>query len=123
MRKFREALQGRKVVSAIREKANAKGLNLECTRLLQESMLILTLKYSNETEVRKKKKIENKALQIDNLRGMLEVRRIEKIGNKIIRDLSSIKKKSVTEVVSENILRLYGQIKKKLLKHAGEENM
>ena len=46
---------GRKVVAAIRSLDNAKGLHLECLRVLHETLLVNVLFYGSETMIWREK--------------------------------------------------------------------
>src|SRR5678815_2338385 len=84
----RKVVNGRKVAGAIKSFMNVKGLSLECARVLHEGMLLLVLLYSSETMVwNKKYRSKVQRVQMDNLRGMLGVRRIDKKRNERIREL------------------------------------
>ena len=66
----RKVSSGRKVAGAIKSLVNAKGLSLECMRVLHESMLIPVLMYNSESMVWKRKyRSKVQAVQMDNLRG------------------------------------------------------
>ena len=47
----RNVASGRRVSGAIRSLVNARGLELECARVLHESLLVPVLKYSSETMI------------------------------------------------------------------------
>src|SRR5678816_2220515 len=85
----RKVVNGRKVAGAIKSLVNAKGLSLECARVLHEGMLLPVLLYSSETMVwNKKYRSKVQCVQMGNLRGVLGVRRIDKIRNERIRAVS-----------------------------------
>ena len=50
---------GGRVASAIRSLVNARDLQLECARVLNESLLVPVLMYSSETMLWKEKEIQN----------------------------------------------------------------
>ena len=57
---------------------NARGLQLECVRVLHEGLLMSVLLYGSETILlRKKERSRIRAVQMDNLRGLLGIRRME----------------------------------------------
>ena len=69
---------GRRVSSACRSLVNARGLQLECARVLHETLLVPVLMYASETMLRKEEEISRiRAVQIDKIRGLLGIRRIE----------------------------------------------
>lgn len=107
-----KVVQGRKVSGAIRALVNAKGMSVECARVLHESMLVPTLVYGSEVMVWKEKERSRiRAVQMDNLRGMLGIKRVDKIRNEKIKEVYGIKK-GVNEVITENILRWYGHVRR-----------
>ena len=70
---------GRRVASAIRSLANARNFQLECATVLYESLLVPVLTYDSETLVwREKEKFILRAAQMNNLRGLLGIRRMNK---------------------------------------------
>src|SRR5678815_5674263 len=78
----RKVVNGRKVAGTINSLVNVKGLSLECARVLHEGMLLPVLLYISETMVwNKKYRCKVQCVQMDNLRGMLGVKRINKVRN------------------------------------------
>ena len=66
--------------------ANVRSLQLECSGVLQESLLVPFLTYGNETIIwRKKERSSIRVVQMDNLRGLLSIRKIDKVPNARIR--------------------------------------
>ena len=63
---------GRKVAWAIRPLVNARSLQLECARVLHESLLVSVLMYGSETMIwgEKKKRSRIKGVHMDNLRSV-----------------------------------------------------
>ena len=49
-------MSGRKVTGVFRSLVNARGLKLECTRLLHEALLVPVLLYGSKTMVSEKRK-------------------------------------------------------------------
>ena len=47
----RKVVSGRKVAGAIRFLVNTRGLQLECTRVLHETLLVPVLMYGSETMI------------------------------------------------------------------------
>ena len=59
---------------------------LECARLLHESFLVPVLTCDGETMMwREKERSRIRAVQMDNLRGLLGIRRMDKVPNARIR--------------------------------------
>ena len=66
---------GRRVAGAIRSLVNARDLQLECARVLHETLLVPVLMYGSETMLRKEKeRFRVRTVQMDNLRGLLGIR-------------------------------------------------
>ena len=65
----RKVVSGRRVAGAIRSLVNAWSLQLECARVLHESLLVSILMYGSETKIwREKERSRIRAVQMDNLR-------------------------------------------------------
>ena len=63
-------------------------LNLECTRVLNETLLVPVLMYGNETMLWKEKKRSRVwDVQMDNRRRLLGIRRMNRVPNAWIREL------------------------------------
>ena len=78
----RKVARGRRVVGAIWSMVNARSLQLECARVLHESLLVPVLNYGSETMIwREKEGSRIKAVQMDNLRGLLGIKRMDKVPN------------------------------------------
>ena len=75
----RKVANGRRVEGAIRFLVNARSLQLECTRILQESLLVHVLMCGSETMTCKEKERSRiRVVQMDNLRGLLGIRKMDK---------------------------------------------
>ena len=62
---------------AIRSLVNAISLQLQCVKVLNESLLVPVLTYGSETMIwREKERARIRAEKMDNVRGLLGVRRI-----------------------------------------------
>ena len=71
----RKVASGRKVAGAIRSLVNSRDLKLECARVLHETLLVPVFKDGSETILwREKERSRVRAVQMDNLRGLLGVR-------------------------------------------------
>ena len=62
---------------------NARSLQLECARVLHESLLVPVLTYGSETIWREKER----SVQVENLRGLLGIRRMDKVPNAWVKEL------------------------------------
>ena len=68
----RKVASGRRVTGAIRSLVNVMGLRLEYARVFYESLLVPVLIYGSETMIWKEKaRSRIRAVQMDNLRGLL----------------------------------------------------
>src|SRR5678815_4314459 len=75
-------------------------------------MLLPVSLYSSETMVwNKKYRSKVQCVEMDNLRGVLGVRRIDKMRNERIREMCGVKK-WVNERINESMLRWYGHVKR-----------
>ena len=80
---------GGEVAIDIRSLVNARGLQLECAGVLHESLLLPVLRYDMEEKERSK----IKAVQMDNLRGLLGIRRMDGALNVLIREVCGVTKR------------------------------
>ena len=69
---------GRRVAVAIRSLVNARDLQLECARVLHWILLIHVLIYGSETILWKEERSRIRGVQMNNLKGLLGVRRVDK---------------------------------------------
>ena len=77
---------GRRVASAIMSLVNARSLQLEFARVLHESLLVPGRSYGSETMIwREEKRSRIRVVQMDNLRGLLGIWRMDKVPNARIR--------------------------------------
>ena len=91
----------KRIASNIRSLVNAMSLQLESLWVLHESLVIPVLTYGNETMIwREKEKSRIWAVQMDNQRSMLGIRRMDKVPNAQIRQLCRITK-GVDEKIDE----------------------
>ena len=76
------------VAGAIRFLVNAKDLQLECAKVLHETLLLSVLRYGSKTMLWKEKEISRvRAVQKENLKGLLGIRRMDRVPNVWIRKL------------------------------------
>ena len=71
--------------------------------VLHETLLVPILMYRSETTLWKEKS-RIRALQMDNLRGLLGIRRMDRIPNVWIRELCGVKT-GIDERIDEGVLR------------------
>ena len=89
----RVVVSGRRVAGAIRFLVNARSLQLDCARVLHELLLVSVLTYGSETMIwREKERSRIWAVQMDNLRGLLGIRRMDEVPNARIRHLCEVTK-------------------------------
>ena len=89
----RKVESGRRVGGAIRSLVNTRSLQLECAKILHETLLVSALTYGSETMLwREKERSRIRAVQMYNLRGLLGIRRMDKVQNARIRQLYGVTK-------------------------------
>ena len=73
---------GRRDAGVIRSLVNARDLQLERARVLYETLLVAVLMYGSETMLwREKERPRVRAVQMDNLRRLLGIRRMDRVPN------------------------------------------
>ena len=78
---------------SIRSLVTARSFQLECARVLRESMLVPVLIYGTETMIWKEKERSRiRAVQMGNLRGLLGIRKMDTDPNAQIRQLCGVAK-------------------------------
>ena len=80
----RKVVSGRRVGDVIRSMVNARSLQLECARVLHESLLVPVLKYGSETTLSMEERFRIWPAQIDNFRGLLGIRRMDEVPNAVV---------------------------------------
>ena len=71
---------GRRVEGAIRSLVNVRGLQLECARVLQETLLIPLLMYDSKTIIwKEKEKSRIGAVLMYNLKALLGIKKMDKV--------------------------------------------
>ena len=108
----KRVVNGRKTAGMIRSLVNKRCLSQNCAKILHEKMLVPTLLYGSECMVWKpKERWKIQAVQMDNLRGMLGVKRVDKMKNEEIRRKFGIEK-GVNELINESVLRWFGHMER-----------
>ena len=88
-----EAKYSRKVASGRRVAGAINGSVLECARVLHESLLVPVLMYGSETMLWKEKdRSKITAVQMNNLRGLLGIRKMDRVPKARIRELCGVTK-------------------------------
>ena len=101
----RKVVSERRVVSAIRSLVNARSLQPVYARGLRKSLLVPVLTYGSETMIwREKVRSRIRVVQMDNLTGLLGIRRMDKVPNAQIWQLCLVRK-SVNEKIDEGVLQ------------------
>ena len=77
----------KRVTGSIRSLLNARDLQLECARVLHESLLVPVLMYGSEALICREDRSRIGAVQMDNLRGLLGMRGKDKVPNARIRQI------------------------------------
>ena len=99
----RVAASERIVADSIMSLVNATTLQLQYAKILHESSLVPILKYGSEAMIwRERSRI--RAVQMNNIRGLLGVRRMDEVQNAQIRQLCRVTK-GVEEKIDEDILQ------------------
>ena len=103
----RKVASGWRVTGVIKSLLNARSLQFGCAKVLQESFLVPVLTYGSETVIwRENERSTIRAVQMDNLRGLLGVRRMDKVSS--ARQLFGVIK-VVDKKINKGILRWFGQ--------------
>ena len=78
----RKAASGRRVSGASRYLVNARGLQLECTRVLHETLLVAVLMYGSEKMIwKEEERSKIRVVQMDKISSLLDIRRMDRIPN------------------------------------------
>ena len=103
---------GRKVAGDSGSLVNTRDLQLECARMVREGLPVPVLLYGSETMIwREKEWSRIRAVQMDNLRGLLVIRRMDRVLNVRTRELWGVVK-GVDEQIDERVLRWFDHIEK-----------
>ena len=88
--KRREVVDGARMIrlEKLREHQYREGY----VRVLHETLLVPVLVYGSETMIWKEERSRIMAMQMDNLRGLLSIRRMDRVSNARIRELCEVKK-------------------------------
>ena len=96
---------GRSVAGALRFLVKVRSLQLECGRVLLGSLLVPGFTYGSETMIwGEKKRSRIWAVQIESLRGLLGIKRMDKVPNELIRQLCGVTK-GIDEKIDEGVLK------------------
>ena len=107
-----EDLRARRVAGAMRSLVNARSLQLDCVRVFHESLMAPVLMYGSETMPwSEKERSRIRTVQMDNLRGLLGIRRMDKVLTAQIKKLCRVTK-GVDEKIDEDVLRCFGNVER-----------
>ena len=79
--------------------------------VLHEKLLIPVFMYGSETVLWKEKRFRIRAVQMDNCRGLLGIRRMDKVLNTQIRELCGVRK-GLERKVDEGVLQWFGHVER-----------
>ena len=97
------AVKRRRVADTIRSLVNARDFQLEYARVLRQTLLVPVLMYGSETELWKEKENSRvRAVQMDNLKSLIGIRRMDRAPNARIRKLCGVKK-GLDESIDEGV--------------------
>ena len=104
----RKEASGKRVAGAI----TASELQLECARVLHETLFVSGLTYNSETLLwKEKERFRIRAVQMDKLRGLLGIRNMDRFPNARIRELCGMAK-WLDETIDEGALRWFGHVER-----------
>ena len=84
--------------------------SLECTRVLHETLHVPVLMYDIETMLWREKEISRvRDVQMDNLKRLLGIRRMDRIPNERTRELCGVRK-GLDERIDKGVLRWFGHL-------------
>ena len=87
-------------------------LQIKYARVLHETLLVPVLTYGSETVLwKEKERSRTRAVQIDNLRGLLGIRRMDRVPNARARELCEVTK-GVDERIDKGVLRWFGPVER-----------
>ena len=107
----RKVASGTRNAGAIRYLVNARNLQLVCARGFQESLLVAVFMYCPETLIWKEQRSRIWALQMEKIRGLLGIKRMDIFPNSWIRELCGVPK-GVDERITEGILRWFSHVER-----------
>ena len=85
-------------------------MQLQCARVLQKALLVPVLMYGSEKMLGKERS-RVRAVQMDNLRGLLCIRRMGRVPNAWIRELCGVKK-DLDERIDEGMIQWFGHVER-----------
>ena len=107
----RKVASGRRVADDIRSPVNARDLQLECARVLHVVLLVPLLMYGIEIMLWKEERSRVRAVQMDILRGLLGINRMDRVPNAQIRELIGVRK-GLDGRIDEDVLRWFRNVER-----------
>ena len=108
----RRVARGRRVAGTIRFLVNVRDMQLESSRILHETLLVPVLMYGSKTMLWKEKdRSRIRAVQMNNLRSLLGIRRVDTAPNAWMRELCGVTK-WVDDRIDEGVPRSFGHIER-----------
>ena len=108
----RKVVGGRRVAGAIRSLVMLGICSFECARVSHETLLVRVLMYDSETILWKEQERSRlRAVQMDNLRGLLGITRMDRVPSARIRELCRVRK-GIDERIDEVILRWFSHVER-----------
>ena len=87
-------------------------MQLKCARVLHETCLVPVLTYGSETMLwKEKQRSKIRDVQMDSLRGLLGIRRMDSFSNARIRELCGVKK-GPDKRMDKGVLRWFGHVER-----------
>ena len=87
----RKVVSESRVAGVIRSLVNSRDLQIECARVLHETLLVPVFMYDSEIILWREEKSRVRSVQMDNLRGFLGIGRMNKVPNAQIRELRGVR--------------------------------
>ena len=92
---------------------NVRDLERHCAKSVDETLLVPVLIYGSETMLWKKERSRIRTVQMENLRGLLGIRRMDRVLNARITELCGVTKgQDEGERVDEGVLRWFGHVER-----------
>ena len=108
----RKVASGRRVAGVIRSLVNTRALQLECARVFHETLFVPVLMYGNETMFWKEKERSRiRAVQMDNLRSLVVIRKMDRVPNPRIREFCGLTK-GLDNRIDESVLRWFAHVER-----------
>ena len=108
----RKAVSGMRFGGPNRFLVNARGLPLECARVLHKTLLVPVFMYGSEAMIWKEEERSRiRVVQIDKIRIMLGVRMMDRVLNAWIREFCRVVK-GVDERIEEDVRRLFSHMER-----------